>query len=122
MQPAEGTPAARRRVCRCTHARWSVQVQDRALDVLACHLSADPVALAAHLPLVLQASQQQALSVRKRAVDVLWSCYINGGQYGGKDAAGRDAVAVLLIPRVQISMLQEPVFKLRVIQMQDHLR
>ena len=77
-------------------------MQDRALDVLARHLSGNRAALDAHLRLILQASQQQAVSVRKRAVDILWTCYINGDVYQGCDAAGRDVVALLLVQALRL--------------------
>ena len=79
-----------------TSGPWRPQVQDKALDVLSQQLRGDRDALAAHLPLILAAAAQPATSVRRRAVDILWDCYINGAAYGeGADGARR--VALLLV-------------------------
>lgn len=76
-------------------------MQDKALDVLSQQLRGDRDALAAHLPLILAAAAQPATSVRRRAVDILWECYIGCEAYcEGPDGARR--AALLLVKCVHL--------------------
>lgn len=64
-----------------------VQVQDKALDVLANHIRGDPAACRMHLAMIQQATRHHALSVRKRAVDIIWSCYISDEVFSATNRA-----------------------------------
>jgi hypothetical protein len=79
----------------------SVQVQDKALDVLSQHLSGNREVLHANVNLILRASERNAVSVRKRAVDILWACYINCNVYGG-DVKGRESITALLVHSLRL--------------------
>lgn len=54
-----------------------MQVQDKALDILSHHMQGNADVCIAHLPMIQIATKHNATSVRKRAVDILWDCYIN---------------------------------------------
>lgn len=54
-----------------------VQVQDKALDILSHHMQGNVAVCMLHLPMIKTATKHNATSVRKRAVDILWECYIN---------------------------------------------
>jgi hypothetical protein len=72
------------------------QVQDKALDVLSWQLRGHRDALREHLPLIVGAASHSATSVRKRAVDILWDCYVNNDVYCS-DESGRLEVVKLLV-------------------------
>ena len=86
--------------CALTNYRQT-QVQDKALDVLSHHLQGNLPALHANLLLVLHASEGPATSVRKRAVDILWSCYITSEVYGA-GAGGQERIAKLLLHSLRL--------------------
>jgi hypothetical protein len=78
-----------------------LQVQDKALDVLSQHLLDDVKALQANVKLIQHASEHQATSVRKRAVEILWSSYINSDVYTA-DAEGPERIAALLVHSLRL--------------------
>jgi hypothetical protein len=79
--------------------RARAQVQDKALDILAHHIRGDVAACRMHLGLIQQASRHPAVSVRKRAVDILWECYINDDAFA---AANRRTCVRLLLLQLQL--------------------
>lgn len=87
-------------LARCVHDQATLcaalQVQDKALDVLSQHLKGNAEALQANLRLILHAAEQNALSVRKRALDIIWSCYIGGAAFAATDAGPAHITALLL--------------------------
>ena len=76
-----------------------VQVQDKALDVLANHIRGDPAACRMHLPMIQQATRHHFPSVRKRAVDIIWDCYISDETFS---AANRALCNKLLLFQLQM--------------------
>lgn len=88
-------------------AHNGVQVQDKALDVLSKHLLADQDALHASLPLIKHASTQHAVSVRKRALDILWTSYIGSATFASTPR-GRDSVAELIVYSMHLATGARP--------------
>ena len=81
----------------------AVQVQDKALDILAHHMQGNAAACIAHVPMIQAAARHNATSVRKRAVDILWDCYINAPAIAERN---RGLVTRLLI--AQLHMFDGP--------------
>jgi hypothetical protein len=52
-----------------------------------------------HLGMIQQATRHNALSVRKRAVDIIWSCYISDPTFS---AANRTLCNKLLLVQLQL--------------------
>ena len=82
----------------CTWQRrpLCLQVQDKALDVLSQHLKGNTEALQTNLRLILHAAEQNALSVRKRALDIIWNCYIGGAAFAASETGPAQITALLL--------------------------
>eukprot|EP00892_Ulva_mutabilis_P002377 jgi/Ulvmu1/1213/UM109_0011.1 len=83
----------------------SATVQDKALDILSHHMQGNVAVCMSHLPMIKTATKHTATSVRKRAVDILWECYINAPSIAEHKPA---LVTHLLLLQLQMFDDQEP--------------